>query len=429
MVLHFPQEIISHRTKGIPGGTAPFPLADIAGKNWNALSGNMPSPIAIIREPVLARNADWMKQFCALHAVSLAPHGKTTMSPKIFDRQLESGAWAITLSTAHQVQAARDFGVPRILIANQVVDPAFLDFLTAELDRDDQFDLLLLVDSRAGLQFLLDRFAKKPWRRPLGVLIEIGASGGRTGMRQVGDAVALAQEIAGYPEVLALRGIEGFEGIYAGTGKDILAKVDALLANVVAAAQKVDRDGLFSGEIVLSAGGSSFFDRVLAAFSPVTLSLPVRIVLRSGCYVAHDARMYADYFAALGARVPTGYLPPGHLEPALSVLARVQSMPEPGQALLTAGKRDLSFDVHMPQATHYWREGMKRQPAPLGDGYEIYALADQHSFLRVPADTPLRVGDVVMLGISHPCTTFDKWDVLYGVDDDFTIRDAYKTYF
>jgi D-serine dehydratase len=36
---------------------------------------------------------------------------------------------------------------------------------------------------------------------------------------------------------------------------------------------------------------------------------------------------------------------------------------------------------------------------------------------------------MVAFGISHPCTTFDKWQVLFVVNDRYDIVSAVKTWF
>lgn len=423
-----PEEIITHRTKGIPGGTAPFSIERIAQKRWNVLRGDMPLPLAVLDEDALTSNAAWMRAFCAERQVSLAPHGKTTMSPKLFKRQIENGAWAITLSTAHQVQVARDFGIQRILVANQVIDERFLGYLFEELDRDESFDVLVLMDSAEAVHLAVNLWERNGCQRALGVLIEVGVAGGRTGVRDCDEAIALAKKVASCGGALKLRGIGGFEGIFSGPAEANIAHVDGLLSSVVKVAEGCDAAGLFSSEIVLSAGGSAYFDRVVEIFGTARLSGRPRIVLRSGCYIAHDNRMYTDYFAALSDRISATALPAGTPRPALRVLARVQSVPEPGLALLSAGKRDVSYDVHLPIVTHVIRSGGDGRPVPLM-GCEIFSLADQHAFMRKPAELEFKIGDIVILGISHPCTTFDKWDVIYGVDGELNIISAYKTYF
>ena len=421
--------LLDHRTKGIPGGTAAFPLETIAAKRWNVLNDDLPLPVAILHESAVANNERWMAEFCTNAKVSLAPHGKTTMCPQLFQRQLQSGAWAITLSTAHQVQVARDFGVSRILVANEIVDPRFLDFVMAELDADPDFDFMCLIDSPEGAHFA-GRHVRNLGSRRLGVLIEIGALGGRTGVRDLDTVREIADIIESYDDALELRGIEAYEGIFPGPAEANLGKVGAMLDKTVIAARELDAMGAFrSDEIVLSAGGSAYYDIVVDRLGATELSRPVRVVTRSGCYITHDAVMYHNYFQSLEARSERARAVEGALKPSLQVVTRVQSMPESGLALLTGGKRDLSFDAHLPVPTLWRRKGLHGEPVAIGAGYEIFALADQHAFMRVPKNCPLEVGDMVFLDISHPCTTFDKWDVLFGVDAEYNVVSAYKTYF
>jgi len=49
--------------------------------------------------------------------------------------------------------------------------------------------------------------------------------------------------------------------------------------------------------------------------------------------------------------------------------------------------------------------------------------------MTVPAGSTLAVGDMVAFGISHPCLTFDKWQVICMVDDDYNVTSAIKTFF
>ncbi len=422
--------LLTHRTKGIPGGTEPFAVEDIAARGWNVLRQDLPLPLAILREPAIANNARWMRTFCETANVSLAPHGKTTMSPDLFRRQLDNGAWAITLSTPHQVQVARDFGVRRILLANQMVDPRFIDFVMGERDADPEFDFLCLVDSVAGARIAGEHIRAGGFRSRLGVLVEVGAPQGRTGVRSLAEAVAVVDAIAAYPDALELRGVEGFEGIFGPNTPQSLARVTALVEAVAEVAQALDAGGQLGGdEIVLSAGGSSYYDVVVDRLQKVRLSRPTRVVVRSGCYIAHDGIMYSEFFAALQDRSQMVRDVAGALLPALQVVTYVQSIPEPGMALLSGGKRDLSYDMHLPRPRLSFRPGSGEAPADIRAGHEIYALADQHTFMRMPQESTLRIGDMVMLDISHPCTTFDKWDVLYGVDADYNVVAAYKTYF
>jgi D-serine dehydratase len=57
-------------------------------------------------------------------------------------------------------------------------------------------------------------------------------------------------------------------------------------------------------------------------------------------------------------------------------------------------------------------------------------MNDQHAYLRfASAQTAPRVGDRVGLGISHPCTTFDKWRWMAMVDEHYDVVDAITTHF
>ncbi|HTV38428.1 MAG TPA: amino acid aldolase, partial [Xanthobacteraceae bacterium] len=184
--------------------------------------------------------------------------------------------------------------------------------------------------------------------------------------------------------------------------------------------------------IIISAGGSAFYDLVVERFGKAGIAREVLVVTRSGCYLTHDSKMYRDAFAEIRKRAPAlDNLGPG-LMPALEVWAYVQSRPEPTKAILTVGKRDISYDVDLPVPIKWVRPcaGIDaRAVTEIGPGHVVTGLNDQHCHLAVPGDSPLAVGDMVAFGISHPCTTFDKWQVIPLVDDDYTVVSAIRTFF
>jgi D-serine dehydratase len=192
-------------------------------------------------------------------------------------------------------------------------------------------------------------------------------------------------------------------------------------------------EGLFGPDrpVVLSAGGSAFYDRVGERFGAAVFgNRPVIRVIRSGCYLTHDTLGYEAAHRRLLGETRLA-LPPGRLVAAIEVWTHVQSVPEPGRAILTAGKRDVSHDMSLPRPVAWFRPGAMERPAPAPVDWAVTALNDQHAYLAVPeADAAgPRVGDMVALGIAHPCTTFDKWDVLLVVDADMTVVDAVRTFF
>ncbi|EKF18514.1 alanine racemase [Nitratireductor pacificus] len=413
-------------TKGLPFGVPPMRLGDVGGQGWSLLAGDIPLPAAIIREDILRANSAWMRDFTAANDLLLAPHGKTTMSPHLFDLQIADGAWAITVATVQQLEVCRRFGVKRILLANQPVGRAAADACFGAL-RDEALELYCLADGEAGLALLADATRRNPPPpgNPLRILVEAGFTGGRTGARTRAEALALARGIAAMPG-LQLAGFECFEGVL-----PTPQAADELIDDVAALASAALDEGLVAGEapVVISAGGSSFFDRVGERFDRVSFSRPVLRVLRSGCYLTHDTMGYAKAFQRIVSET-TLNLPAGGLEPALEVWAYVQSRPEAGRVMLTMGKRDVGFDAGLPQPQRWYRpaSGMDA-PQPIPGGHETVALNDQHCHLTVPQDSPLAFGDMVGFGIGHPCTTFDKWSMPLVVDEQYRVTKALKTYF
>jgi D-serine dehydratase len=422
-------EPVPATAKGWPALAGALPLCEVGRQGWNLLREDLPLPVAVLKASALAHNSRWMRRFLELFDVRLCPHGKTTMAPQLFARQLADGAWGITVATVQQLMVCRRFGVPRVLMANQLVGRQAIRAVLAELQADPGFEFLCLVDSLEGVELLRRELEEMPLGRPFEVLLEGGVKGGRTGCRTMEEALAVARAIAAVPE-LALAGVEGFEDVVGGGIVEAEPKIAAFLDYLVDLARACARENLFApGPVILSAGGSKYFDRVTAAFRAADLGRPVEIVLRSGCYLSHDSKIYTVAFARLRERTPeVGRLGEG-LRPALELWASVQSTPEPGLAILTMGKRDVSHDLDLPLPWQWFRPGLHQHPQELGAGFQVIGLYDQHTCLRAPADSPLRVGDLVSFGISHPCTTFDKWRLLYVVDDDYTVTEAIRTLF
>jgi D-serine dehydratase len=285
---------------------------------------------------------------------------------------------------------------------------------------DPDFECYALADSLEGVARLALAVAEQRLARPLPLLVELGLAGKRAGCRSVEEAMAVARAIAAAPG-LQLAGIEGYEGLL-----DDVPAVAAFVARLVDLLRRCDQEGLFgAGQILLSAGGSAYFDLVARGFAGVKgASLPVKAILRSGCYLTSDHGSYQRLLAQLDERAAVS----GGLRPALEVWSMVQSRPEPTLAILTMGKRDASYDVELPIALASHRPG-PGLPEALPPGSTIVKMNDQHAYLQLAADHPLAVGDLVCCGISHPCTTFDKWPLLLAVDDDYNVRYGVNTFF
>jgi D-serine dehydratase len=410
----------------LPAGTKGLPISEplrqgaIGLQGWNVLGGQTSFPVAVLKESALRHNLAWMKAFCDRHGAVLAPHGKTTMSPQLFGAQLANGAWGITLATMIQVQVAQQFGVRRVLLANQLVAPADIAMMTALLRSDPDFELVVLVDSIAGVNRLSSAMLVAGLGKRLPVLVELGLQGKRAGCRTDQEAADIARAVAKAPGLM-LAGVEGYEGLL-----DEPAAVNDFVRRLVGLVQQFDGDGLFDHrEIIVSAGGSAYFDLVARGVGGVAgLSRPVVPILRSGCYLTKDHGTYLRHMVELNAREGES----DGLRPALEVWSMVQSLPEPGLAILTMGKRDASYDVELPIPLYHHRPG-PGMPAALPEGCKIFKMNDQHAYLRMPAGFSLQIGDLVGCGISHPCTTFDKWQVMLAVDDAYNVKFAINTFF
>jgi len=424
-------ETLDVATKGYPLSSPALPISAIGAQRWSLLAGDLPLPQAVICDSALAHNHAWMRDFTASTGVLLAPHGKTTMAPQIFAQQLAAGAWGITVANVQQLGICVRFGVRRIIMANQLLGTAEAGAVIHLQEAHPDLEFQFLIDSQAQLTSIESVAASHSMSRKLTALVELGVAGGRTGARTFDAAVGVARAVAA-SKTIALSGLECYEGlqITGDSGRDEIM-VAGLMQRVHDVALACDREGLFAGRsIILTAGGSAAFD-IVARDLPMKLSKPVLTILRSGCYVTHDSGFYNRMLEGVKARSGTAWQSRPGLRPALEVWSRAQSCPEPGLAILTMGKRDASFDLEMPIVCKRYRPGIDTAPQPAPATWKIANMNDQHAYLRFSADDDAapQVGDLVGCGISHPCTTFDKWRALLTVDDDYRVTGAIRTFF
>jgi D-serine dehydratase len=403
---------------------------DLIMRKARIFDGTFTFPLLTLRESAVAHNVAQLARFCDDSGVALAPHAKTTMAPQLFAGQLTAGAWGLTVATVGQAQRCREFGVRRLMMANELVDPAGISWLAGELVRDHEFDFCCYVDSLEGVRLLDSALrrtqlhdAKQPSPR-LGVLVELGYPGGRTGCRRLADAIEVARA-ANSTQTLSVVGVAGYEGgIAHGRGALELEAVEGFCRRLVDLADQLVASGIMETEPVISAGGSAYPDvvaRILGAAAD-----RATVVLRSGCYVTHDDGEYArvsPFTQASGS--------PYALTAALELWTQVLSLPEPRLALLGAGRRDVGFDQGFPvPRAHRDAAGTVRQlTGSARDAMRVTQLNDQHAYLELPNESGLAVGDLLSLGVSHPCTTLDRWRHVVQVDDDDLVTDVVFTHF
>ncbi|WP_373282377.1 alanine racemase [Microtetraspora niveoalba] len=422
-----PDVVIDWSTRGFLHAGEPVSGREFAAARHSLFDGSFTWPVMVLKRSALDHNIATLAAFTRAHGIAFAPHGKTTMAPAIFKAQLDAGAWGISAATPGQALVYRRLGVPRVLLANEIVDRAALRMLADEVERGLEF--LCYADSVEGVRILSESAGAVPFR----VLVELGHPGGRTGCRGLPELLAVAEAVRRSPGV-ELAGVACYEGTCPGPDevrgilRDLRAAAEAVAPHVPPLSPPASPPASLSaspcsgGRVVVSAGGSAWFDLVAEELAPLArpreeAGLDALVLLRSGAYVAHDDGFYREV-------TPYNRID-GHLLPALEAWAQVLSVPEPGLALLGMGKRDVPYDIDLPAVrtlnggTVGWLEEA-----------QVVKVLDQHTYLRFPpGETGIRPGDLVSFGLSHPCTAFDKWRVIPVVDDDYVVTDLIKTYF
>ncbi|MFF8278615.1 alanine racemase [Streptomyces lateritius] len=415
-------ERVDHRFKGLPPDAEGLTVGELAAQRRNLFTGGFTTPVLALSAESVEHNLRLLEAYAEHHGLAFAPHGKTSMAPQLFDRQLEHGAWGITAAVPHQARVYRAHGIARIFLANELVDAPALHWLATELDADPRFRFICYVDSVRGVELMDAALTEAGATRPVDVVVELGAGeGARTGARTEADCAAVADAVAA-TTTLRLVGVAGYEGE---VPQATTERVREWLNRLVALAADLDKAGRFSpgiDEIVISAGGSAWFDTVAEVFAGIPgLSLPVLKLLRSGAYVSHDDGHYRRL-------TPFNRAPDqGALQPAFRLWAQVVSRPTAEQAFTNAGKRDAAYDLDLPEAqvVRSARDGSQR-PAT---GITVTGLSDQHGWLRTAPGAGVEVGDWLGMGLSHPCTSFDKWQLIPLVEADGTVVDYIRTFF
>jgi len=420
-VTSMPETLIQPCNKGLGQMERALASSEIPALGWNLLHEDLSLPAAVLYEDRLSHNLQWMQKFAAAYGVKLAPHGKTTMAPKLFLRQLQAGAWGITLATAPQTRVAREHGVRRVLMANQLVGKQNMAIISKLLE-GPQFEYYCLVDS-AELIESLGRFFQDRGQC-LNVLLELGIQDGRTGIRNNHQLQAAIDALTQWRGHIALCGVEVYEGIL---------KEEAPIRQYVRHALEVadmlaEAKRFACSPVILSGAGSAWYDVVADVFSKAELEGPVEVVLRPGCYLTHDVGIYRAAQEQIQLRNPVVRDMGSGLLPALQLWAYVQSVPEKTKAIITLGKRDAAFDSGLPTPSVLYRPGSARpQPAPAH--WTLTGMMDQHAYLQIAEGDDIRVGDMIGFDISHPCLTFDKWRYLTVLNSEYRVVDVVATFF
>jgi D-serine dehydratase len=423
--------ILDDRIRGVPPGTSAVLASEVGDRDWRPADGTMSLPVLTLDEAAFHHNRDLMLGYARAAGVEIAPHAKTPMAPDLARSLIEAGAWGATVADIRQATVMLRAGISRLLLANEVGGLGGARRLAALASHWPKAEINVFADSVSAVEALDAAWRERPATPPLRVLVEVGA--GRAGARSRDEAVAVAKAAAGSRGRLRLAGLAAYEGAAAkATPEATDSAIDALLR--LAAEALADIRALAGPErpLLVTAGGSSFFDRVVAVLKPAAADDGrASLVLRSGSIFFHDHGVYDRALAALDER--RGFSINGAVtearrsfRPALRVWAEVLSRPEPDLAICGLGMRDVSFDQGFPVPLRVHRGGRALGAVPCG---RVVKLNDQHAFLVPASGDDFEVGDVVEFGISHPCTCLDRYRFVFGLDENGVVRHAYPTYF
>jgi D-serine deaminase-like pyridoxal phosphate-dependent protein len=405
-------ELISIFHKGMPIAAQGTSISDFLATKPNLFTSDFQFPIMILRDSALEHNIKRMAAYCKSLGFEIAPHVKSSMSPQISQRQIDAGAWALTVANFSQASMMYASGFKRLIIGNEVVEPTSIAEI-AKINGSGAGEIIFYIDSLAGLKIAQNSIAKVP-NAKLHIFMELGSVGGRTGIRDLELLKVIVAEIA-KDDRIYIRGVSGFEGVIPGGNRkeEGIEKLRTFLRHIVAAARIVE-PYVRGDKIIISAGGSSYFDYVAEEFAKYEGD--AHRILRSGGYVSHDHIYYENANPFMGLSDSERFFP------ALELWSRVLSVPDPDLALLNFGKRDAGIDIDHPLPI--LKLDGKLQPF----AGKVFALSDQHAFMKITPGS-VAVGDVIGCGISHPCTNFDKWRLLPLVNDNYDVIDLVHTHF
>ena len=399
--------VIEGKFKGFPIDSYGKTLEQFLATKPNLFTANFQFPIMVIKQSAVKNNIAQMMSFCNLVDAELAPHVKTTMSPQLAQMQVAAGATALTVANFWQGRIFLKHGFKNLIIANEVLDPTAIKEI-AKINKQKQAEIIFYVDSILALEIIQKH---TPVEGEQNLFIEIGTENGRGGVRELSLVEQIAQRISA-DKRLNLIGVTGFEGAVpdAARGRRGEKKISKFCQKIVAAAElaypyKSDQP------FVISAGGSAYFDIVARELNK--FEKPRRLLLRSGGYITHDHKYYEEIYPFASTD--------RSFQPAIEVWAQVISKPEKDFGVLNLGKRDIGNDLHNPIPIKSYDGQVKSFSAV------IEKLNDQHGYLRGKQEFSL--AQLIGLGISHPCTTFDKWGLIPLVNDDYDLIDCLQTFF
>jgi D-serine dehydratase len=417
--------------RGVSAENEPASSAAVQTKHWRPAGGQMSLPLLTLELDAYEENKKAMLSICRDFRCQIAPHAKTPMSPVLAQDLVSSGAWGVSVADLRQAEVMLHHGLLKVLIANEIGGKSAVSRLTKLLRVYPDAEVFMFVDSLEVVSFLVDAWSCDATLPQLNLLVEVGC--GRGGLNSNMEVAPLVGAIAGCnSDRIRLAGIAAYEGTAIRSDeKELRANLDDLFERVAlalkAARQAVGQDTA----LILSVGGSSIFDYVITRCRPmVDDDANATLLLRSGACFFSDHGPIQARLQAIAEREMLGKTASSRIansfRPALRIWAEVLSTNGPHDAICGFGLRDVAHDQGLPVPLAVWRDA--RRLTALGNASIVSKLNDQHAFVHV-TELEVVVGDVIEFGVKHPCTTIDKHDVIFGLDEQGEVKVVLRTFF
>lgn len=406
--------------RGVPPGES-FRNSSIKSKNLSPKDGSMVLPVLTLDQSALRANTDHFLEFAKAEGLLLAPHAKTPMMPSFAASLVAGGAWGATVANVQQLSAMLAAGMTHIIYASPPGGRTGASHLATAVSLYPHAEIFVFLDSVETVKALDAALDRHGGTRVFG-LIEVGI--GRTGARDARTAIAIQDAILATNGRITLAGVATYEAA-AVTGPDYQETFQRLFGLLEQTFLNVHHAVGDTAPLMITAGGSTFFDEVFKSIGPIARASGASLILRSGAIFFSDDGLYQRAFEAMSARGFSKRIAQA-IKPVLSLWAEVISCPEPGLAIGAFGMRDAPNDQGLPVIRRVFRNGEELAISP-AEIPIVEKLNDQHAFIR--SCDILQVGDILELGISHPCTAFQRWNIVYGLDDRGIVESLLQTHF
>ena len=343
---------------------------------------NLSTPAVVVDLTVAENNIREMASRAEKYGINHRPHIKTHRSGFFAKLQLENGCCGVTAAKLGEAEVMADNGINDIFVAYPLIGEDKLRRLYALSQR---IHVSTLVNSVEGATALSDYFEKNG--KTVDVLIEIDGGLNRGGLGVGQKALEFAEKIRD-AKGLQIKGLMYYGGLIYNSHNTDDVKYYA----------RKEHDDLVETAALLSEHG--FAMEVLSAGSSYSGKYPELLEgiteIRSGHYIFNDC-----------SQLDVGLATPDQC--ALNVITTVVAKPDEHTVICDMGTKTLTSD-----GCHYRK----------GYGYiidypeiEIYALNEEHAFLRTEGINPLKIGQKIAVIPNHACVVTNLTEKIYGFRD------------